>query len=173
MVLSETVGPYPTGANLSDVLADMSRRLGFLQSDWAGLQRFAANAWLTPSYGLGASGFVALDAFINGVLSATIGLDAVLAAPVSVSRSDSLALSAFLLSQTVATTQLSAPIDATQTTITVTNDTSFPSGDFLIQIDDEIMLVIGGQGTGTWTVIRGYAGTTAAPHGSGALTVAC
>jgi hypothetical protein len=55
----------------------------------------------------------------------------------------------------------------TSTTVTIANPTSvgFPkSGQFTIVIDDEQMLVTGGQGTSTWTVTRGYNGSDAAKH---------
>ncbi len=56
------------------------------------------------------------------------------------------------------------------TTINVTNATAagFPtSGQFVIKIGNEQMLVTGGQGTNTLTVQRGYNGTTAAKHSKG------
>ncbi len=58
-------------------------------------------------------------------------------------------------------------INASTTTITVTSAAGFPtSGNYSIQIDNEQMLVTGGQGTTTWTVTRGPGGTAAA-HASG------
>ena len=66
---------------------------------------------------------------------------------------------------------LSARINSTTaTTITITTPytVGFPtSGNFIIVVDDEQMLVTGGQGTTTWTVTRGYNGSTAARHNSG------
>jgi hypothetical protein len=38
---------------------------------------------------------------------------------------------------------------------------------FNIKIDNEIMTVIAGFGTATWTIVRGRAGTTAVSHDSG------
>ena len=59
-------------------------------------------------------------------------------------------------------------INAITTTITVTSAAGFPtSGNYSIRIDNEQMLVTGGQGTKTWTVTRGPGGTAAA-HASGA-----
>lgn len=70
-----------------------------------------------------------------------------------------------------ATTTITAGItSAGQTTITVASAAGFPSsGNYTIEIEDEQMLVTGGQGTTTWTVQRGTSGTTATTHGSGAM----
>lgn len=76
------------------------------------------------------------------------------------------------------TTTLSAAISTTTgTSITVTSASGFPlapasnsanSGYFRITIDTEDMLVTAGNGTTTWTVTRGYNGTTAATHANAA-----
>jgi hypothetical protein len=63
-----------------------------------------------------------------------------------------------------ASTTLSSAINATQTSITVAAATGFPSSQFKIRIDDEVMTVTGGYGTTMWTVARGVSGTTAASH---------
>jgi hypothetical protein len=67
---------------------------------------------------------------------------------------------------------LAARINSTtSTTVTIATpySVSFPkTGNFSIVIDDEQMLVTGGQGTTTFTVTRGYNGSTAARHSSGA-----
>jgi Tfp pilus assembly protein PilX len=64
-----------------------------------------------------------------------------------------------------ASTTLAAAISSTQTTITVSSASGFPtSGTFRVRIDDEDMTVTGGQGTTTWTVTRGVNNTTAATH---------
>jgi hypothetical protein len=64
-----------------------------------------------------------------------------------------------------ASTTLAAAITSSQTTITVSSASGFPtSGTFRIRIDDEDMTVTGGQGTTTWTVTRGVNSTTAASH---------
>jgi len=58
---------------------------------------------------------------------------------------------------------------AGQTTITVASAAGFPaSGTFYVRIDSEVMAVTGGQGTTTWTVLRGQLGTAAATHAAGA-----
>lgn len=68
-----------------------------------------------------------------------------------------------------ANSTLSGAMTATQTTITVASASGFPTnGAFRIRVDDEDMTVTGGQGTTTWTVVRGVAGTPAATHASGA-----
>lgn len=55
------------------------------------------------------------------------------------------------------------------TSITVASAAGFPgSGNYYAQIDAEVVLVTGGQGTTTWTVTRGVNGSTAATHGAGA-----
>lgn len=63
-------------------------------------------------------------------------------------------------------TTLSAAITSTTaTSLTVTAAGSFPqTGEFLIEIDSELLLVTQGAGTTTWTVIRGVLGSTAATH---------
>ncbi len=69
-----------------------------------------------------------------------------------------------------------------QTAVTLSSASSFPggasswpintnsplSGNLLIQIDSEIMLVTGGIGTTSITVMRGYLGTATATHSNGA-----
>ncbi len=63
---------------------------------------------------------------------------------------------------------LSSAVNATQTTISVASATGFPaSGTYRIRVDDELMNVIGGQGTTTWTVTRAVNSTTATTHASG------
>lgn len=67
-----------------------------------------------------------------------------------------------------AQTTLGAAItDTSGTSITVTSETSFPSAPFIISIDTECFLVSVVSGT-TWTVTRGYEGSTAATHLNGA-----
>jgi hypothetical protein len=52
-----------------------------------------------------------------------------------------------------------------QSSITVSDFLGFPaSGAFSILIDAEVLRVTAGNGTTTWTVTRGYSGTTAATH---------
>lgn len=55
------------------------------------------------------------------------------------------------------------------TTLAVTSAAKFPSsGNYKVQVDEEIMRVTGGQGTLSWTVTRGIDGTTAVAHTIGA-----
>ncbi len=67
---------------------------------------------------------------------------------------------------------LAAPVGLSDTTISVTGayglPTSGPNFNYYIMIDNELMRVTGGQGTGTWTVQRGINATTVATHLSGA-----
>lgn len=66
-----------------------------------------------------------------------------------------------------AQTTLAAAITTTNgTSITVTSETSFPAVNFIISIDTEAMLVTN-VATTTWTVTRGYEGSTAATHTNG------
>ncbi len=69
-----------------------------------------------------------------------------------------------------ASTTLSAPIDAVQTSITVVNGSGFPLPNFSVVIGSEILLVtsVSGVGNTTWTVARGQQGTTGAAAASGA-----
>lgn len=63
-----------------------------------------------------------------------------------------------------ATTTLTGAITSTQTSISVTSATGFPTSQFTVRIDDEYMTVTAGFGTTTWTVTRGVNGSTAAAH---------
>ena len=60
---------------------------------------------------------------------------------------------------------------ATQTSITVTGDSGFPSPNFFIGIGSEILQVtaVGGAGNTTWTVVRGQQGTARAAAAGGAV----
>jgi parallel beta-helix repeat protein len=67
---------------------------------------------------------------------------------------------------------LTAPVSATDTTLTVGTATGFPAaGSFTIQIDKERMTVTAGQGTTAWSVLRGVGGTVAAAHSAGSSTI--
>jgi hypothetical protein len=62
---------------------------------------------------------------------------------------------------------------AGQTSITVASAAGFPtSGSYYIRIDNEVLQVTGGQGTTTWTVVRGQLGTSAASHLANAIVTA-
>jgi hypothetical protein len=65
-----------------------------------------------------------------------------------------------------ASTTLASAITAASTTVSVATATGFPTSQFKIRIDDEVMTVTGGYGTTSWTVTRGVSGTTAAAHAS-------
>jgi Tfp pilus assembly protein PilX len=65
---------------------------------------------------------------------------------------------------TGAHTTLGSAINASQTSITVSSATGFPTTPFNIRIDDEFMTVTAGFGTTTWTVTRGAKSSTAAAH---------
>ncbi len=69
-----------------------------------------------------------------------------------------------------ASTTLTAPIDAVQTSITVMNGSGFPALPFTVAIGSEILLVTAVSGTGntSWTVVRKQQGTAAAPAANGA-----
>lgn len=69
-----------------------------------------------------------------------------------------------------ASTTLNGSIDSSQTSITVSSASGFPSlsyQKYRIIIDNELMLVTGGQGTTTWTVTRGIESSSTASHSSG------
>ena len=63
---------------------------------------------------------------------------------------------------------LNGTIDSTQTTITLTSTASFPSGPVIIQIGTEQIYATSKSGSTLTGLIRGYNGTTAATHSSGA-----
>ncbi len=63
-----------------------------------------------------------------------------------------------------ASTSLSSAMNTGQKTVTVASVTGFPTSQFNLRIDDEVMTVTSGFGTTTWTVTRGANGTTAATH---------
>jgi hypothetical protein len=70
------------------------------------------------------------------------------------------------------TTTLTAAVTSSQLTLPIANASYFPATathDYQLIVDNEVMLVTGGQGTNTLTVTRGQGGTTAASHNSGAL----
>ena len=64
-------------------------------------------------------------------------------------------------------TTLSGAIDDSTTSITVASSSGFPSVNFRVLIDSELLLVTNVSGT-TWTVSRGAEGTTPASHSDGA-----
>lgn len=64
----------------------------------------------------------------------------------------------------VGRTTLSGGITATQTTITLTSVTNFPTNGGIIKIDSEIMSYSGVAGTSLYGLTRGISGTTAASH---------
>jgi FtsP/CotA-like multicopper oxidase with cupredoxin domain len=71
------------------------------------------------------------------------------------------------------TTTQTAATTAAQTTIPVGSSAGFPtSGTYYVRIDNEVLQVTGGQGTTTWTVLRGQLGTAAAAHANGATITA-
>ncbi|HET9324750.1 MAG TPA: hypothetical protein VFO03_12800 [Gaiellaceae bacterium] len=70
-----------------------------------------------------------------------------------------------------ASTTLSGAITTNQTTVSVASASGFPSSQFKIRIDDEVMTVTAGFGTTTWTVTRGSSGTTAASHVTGQTVI--
>jgi len=68
-------------------------------------------------------------------------------------------------------TTLSGSINAAVTSLSVNDALGFAAStdtNDLILIGTEFMLVTAGMGTTTWTVTRGYSGSTAAAHSSGA-----
>jgi prepilin-type N-terminal cleavage/methylation domain-containing protein len=79
-------------------------------------------------------------------------------------------------------TTVASAMTASQLTVPVASAAGFPStSPYIIQIDNELILVSGGTGTTTWTVRdpvsgqpsqgRGYLGTTATTHAAGATVI--
>ena len=66
-----------------------------------------------------------------------------------------------------ANTTLNGALTASQTTVTVSSATGFPTTPFLIRVDDEFMQVPAGFGTTTWTVSRGASNSVATTHVTG------
>lgn len=70
------------------------------------------------------------------------------------------------------TTTTTADPGSAGTTLAVTANAKFPaSGNYKIRVEAEVMRVTGGQGTNSWTVVRGIDGTTGVAHTIG-VTVA-
>jgi hypothetical protein len=65
-------------------------------------------------------------------------------------------------------TTLNGAIDAVQTTITLTSVTNFPTTGGIIKIDSEVIQYAGVLGSTLTGLVRGYDGTTAAVHNTGA-----
>lgn len=68
-------------------------------------------------------------------------------------------------------TTLNGAITNVATSMVVTSALSFPSqstANFRVLIDSEVIQVYGGQGTTTWTILRGLEGTSATSHSNGA-----
>ena len=71
------------------------------------------------------------------------------------------------------TTTRTSASTAAQTSMTVASAAGFPAaGSYYVRIDNEVLNVTAGQGTGTWTVTRGQLGTAAATHANGATITA-
>jgi len=70
-----------------------------------------------------------------------------------------------------ASTTLSSAMTAAQTSLTVASASGFPTSQFKVRIDDEVMTVTSGFGSTSWTVTRGERGTTAAAHATGQTVI--
>jgi len=69
----------------------------------------------------------------------------------------------------VAVTTTTEALDDSETGVDVTNVLGFPAtAPYTVRVDSEWMRVTAGAGTTTWTVTRGYSGTTADSHLLGA-----
>lgn len=71
----------------------------------------------------------------------------------------------------VANTTLNGSIDSSQTSVVVTDASTWPAAPFTIQVDTEKLRVTA-RSTNTLTVTRGYDGTSAAAHSTGADVLA-
>lgn len=73
------------------------------------------------------------------------------------------------------TTTLAADLSSSATTLTVSSTTGFPATNFIAQLTQpgrfEYVLVTGGAGTTTWTVVRAYNGTPPTAFSANAATV--
>jgi hypothetical protein len=71
-------------------------------------------------------------------------------------------------------TTLTSSRTAGQTTLLVASAAGFPGpgNNYYIRVDSEVMQVTGGQGSTTWTVLRGQLGTSAAAHANAAPVTA-
>jgi hypothetical protein len=70
-------------------------------------------------------------------------------------------------------TTTTAGHNASQTSLSVASAAGFPTtGSYYVRVDNEVLQVTGGQGTRTWTVVRGQLGTTAASHANQAVVTA-
>lgn len=65
--------------------------------------------------------------------------------------------------------ELGQAINASVTSFSVVDGSSFPDGNFVVTIDDEIMLVGNRTGDSFSNVQRGYENTNAAAHDAGAV----
>ncbi len=65
-------------------------------------------------------------------------------------------------------TTLAATVQTADMTLTVSSGPTFPSAPFPVAIDSEILLVTNATNPNSWTVQRGWLGTTAAQHSMGA-----
>lgn len=160
-VLAEDIGRYPAGMSLQDVLEDMAARLSFTEANGCDVKVLAltADAQIVSSP---AASFTA-DAIIFDPAKA-LTLDAVIFA----TTSTSFTADAFLAERQPGYATLVTGIDADDTTIIVSDFSTFPLvGPIVIIIGSEHLLVTAGLGTSTWTVTRGHDGTTAAPHPAG------
>jgi len=69
------------------------------------------------------------------------------------------------------TTTVAASMTASATAMTIGSGTGLPgSGNYYMQLENEVVLVTAGQGTTTLTVSRGVLGSTSAVHSSGVAT---
>ena len=80
------------------------------------------------------------------------------------------------VADTSPTTTLSGAMTSSQLTLTVASASGFPTtSPYIVKIDSEYLLVSEGTGTTSWTVRdvseRGYLGSTAAAHSSGATVL--
>jgi len=180
VVLTTDIGRYAAGTLLCDALLDLDRRVSQVDADYIhGFEVFSFASMLAPydpgTLGGSLLGVFGLEGIVRATASPTLALEAELVSPTPVERTSTFGVLAYISDAGGGpVVQLAAAIDADQTTLTVVSASGFPtSGDYLIQIGAEIMLVTGGQGTTTWTVIRGYNGTTATSHPAGAVTTTC
>jgi hypothetical protein len=105
----------------------------------------------------------------------------ILQVPTSLTDLNGIEFDQIILPYSSSTYTLASTINASQTTITLTNASGLPSGGFVLTIGSEQVYVVSRDGN-TLTVIRGWGGTGAEAHGAGStvtwstdytMTMAC
>jgi hypothetical protein len=171
VLITSAIGRYPADTYLCDMLDDMFERLALIDADYVhGFEVLGLDAFIAPYDPQGLlSGFFGLDSVIEEEAADTFGLDAEIAAPVTVETFGEFGLGSFFVElHNDAITVLTQEVDPGDTVIHVSSSVGFPSVPFLIQIGTEQMTVVSMSGN-DWTVER----TDAQSHPLGSYVVVC